>query len=125
MVEVYNKAIIATEQARSAPAFRALTNAATAVCGKCPVNISLAKASELPGKPASAALFRISTTCRWDNPAWHIDVASPTGGKCHTDKEEKPSMIVELPERKSLTGCIIRKTDGNESRMKKRYRLHQ
>ena len=119
MVEVYNKAIIATEQARSVPAFRALTNAATTVCGKCPVNISLTKASELSGKPAKAALFRISTTCRWDNPAWHIDITSPTGGKCHTDKEEKPSMIVELPERKSLTGCIIRKMDGNEDRMKK------
>jgi hypothetical protein len=28
-------------------------------------------------------------------------------------------MIVELPERKSLTGCIIRKSDGSEHRMKK------
>ena len=28
-------------------------------------------------------------------------------------------MVVELPQRESLTGCIIRKTDGNEGRMTK------
>ena len=119
MVAAYNKAIIAAEQARSAPAFRSITEAAVKVAGKCPVNIELKAAKELPGKVAKAAMFRISTTSNYDAPAWHADITTPTGGKCHTAKEEKPYMIVELPERKSLTGCIIRKTDGNEGRMKK------
>ena len=119
MVAAYNKAIIAAEQARSAPAFQSITEAAVKVAGKCPVNIELKAAKELPGKVAKAAMFRISTTCSYDTPAWHANVITPTGGKCHTGKEEKPHMIVELPERKSLTGCIIRKTDGSEHRMKK------
>lgn len=119
MAQAYNKAIIAAEQARSAPAFRSITEAAVKAGNECPVNIPLKAAQQLPGKPAQAALFRISTTAQWDSPAWHINVTTPTGGKCHTSKEEKPHMIVELPERKSLTGCIIRKTDGNEGRMKK------
>ncbi len=119
MVAAYNKAIIAAEQARSASAFRSITEAAVKVAGKCPVNIELKASKELPGKVAEAAMFRISTTSNYDSPAWHADITAPTGGKCHTAKEEKPYMIVELPERKSLTGCIIRKTDGNEGRMKK------
>lgn len=119
MTAAYNKAIIAAEQARSAPAFKSLTEAAVKATGKCTVNIPLKAAKELPGKPAAAALFRISTTSSYDSPAWHINITTPTGGKCHTAKEEKPHFIVELPERKSLTGCIIRKTDGNEHRMKK------
>lgn len=119
MVAAYNKAIIAAEQARSAPAFRSITEAAVKVAGKSPVNTELKSAKELSGKVASAAMFRISTTSSYDSPAWHADIATPTGGKCHTAKEEKPHMIVELPGRRSLTGCIIRKTDGNEHRMKK------
>lgn len=119
MAAAYGKAIIAAEQARSAPAFVAISQAATNVVGQCPVNITLKAAKDLTGKPAQAAMFRISTTSQWDTPAWHINIATPTGGSCHTAKEEKPHMIVELPERKSLTGCIIRKRDGNEGRMKK------
>lgn len=119
MTAAYSKAIIAAEQARSAPAFKSLTEAAQKVCGKCPVDIALKGAAELPGKPAEAAMFRISTTSQYDAPAWHINITTPTGGKCHTAKEEKPHMIVELPKRESLTGCIIRKTDGNEGRMTK------
>lgn len=119
MTAAYNKAIIAAEQARSAPAFKSLTEAAQKVCGKCPVDIALKGAAELPGKPAKAAMFRISTTCQYDTPAWHINITTPKGGKCHTAKEEKPHMIVELPKRESLTGCIIRKTDGSEHRMTK------
>lgn len=119
MLAAYNKAIIAAEQARSAPAFRSITEAATHVAGKCPVNVALKAADSLPGKVTKAAMFRISTTCSYDSPAWHANIATPTGGKCHTAKEEKPHMVVELPGRCSLTGCIIRKTDGNEHRMKK------
>ncbi len=119
MAQAYNKAIIAAEQARSAPAFQSITEAAVKAGGKCPVNITLKNATALSGKPAKAAMFRISTTSQWDNPAWHINITTPTGGKCHTSKEEKPHMIVELPERKSLTGCIVRKTDGSEERMRK------
>ncbi len=112
----YDKAIIAAEQARSATAFRALTEAATKVCGKCTLNIPLK--STVPGKPLEAAMFRISSTCQWDAPQWHANITTPTGAKCHTAKESKPNFVVELPKRRFVSGCIIRKMDGNEGRMK-------
>lgn len=113
--KAYGKAIVAAEQARSATAFRSLTAAAEKVCGKCPVNIALK--STVPGKPLPAAMFRISSTSQWDTPSWHAAVTTPTGGKCHTGKEDKPSFVVELPEHRYISGCIIRKVDGNEARM--------
>lgn len=115
LTAAYNKAIIAAEQARSAPAFRALTEAATKVCGPCTVNIPLK--SKVEGKPLPAAMFRISSTCNWDAPQWHANITTPTGGKCHTNKEEKPNFVVELPKTRFITGCVIRKQDGNENRM--------
>ncbi|MBR5895949.1 MAG: hypothetical protein IKZ13_10445 [Akkermansia sp.] len=117
MAEAYNKAIVAAEQARSAPAFRSLTEAAVKLAGPCPVNTTLK--SSVPGKPVQAAMFRISTSCQWDTPAWHINITTPTGGKCHTGKEEQPYMVVELPQHQYVSGTVIRKTDGNEWRMKK------
>ncbi len=115
LAAAYNKAIVAAEQARSAPAFSALTEAATKVCGPCTVNIPLK--STVPGKPLPAAMFRISTTSNWDSPQWHANITTPTGGKSHTNKEAKPNFVVELPKHRFVSGCIIRKTDGNEWRM--------
>lgn len=117
--QAYGKAIVAAEKARSAPAFRSLTSAAAAVCGTCPINTPLKSATALPGKPTQAAMLRLSTSCQWDNPAWHLSVTTPTGGQCHTDKEARPAFVVELPAPQYLTGCIIRKVDGNEGRMQK------
>lgn len=117
MQEAYAKAIVAAESARSAPAFKSLTEAAVAMGGKCTVNIPI-KAEPL-GKLAKGELFRISSTSRYDTPVWHINIMTPTGGKCHTEKEEKPNMVVELSDKMALAGCIIRKTDGSEHRMKK------
>ncbi len=116
LTATYNKGIFATEQARSASAFQALTNAAQASCGPCPINIKLK--SNMAGKPLEAAMFRISTTCSYDSPIWHRNITTPTGGKCHTAKEKAPHMVVELPKRQFVSGCIIRKMDGNEHRMK-------
>lgn len=117
MVAAYNKAIIAAEQARSAPAFRSLTEAAVKLVG--PWKNPVALKSSIPGKVQTAAMFRISSTCNWDTPVRHIDITTPTGGKCHTAKEEKPYMIVELPAHGYVSGAVVRKTDGNEMRMKK------
>ena len=119
MLAAYNKAIIAAEQARSAPAFQALTQGALAL-GKPDFKAApLQKAGALQGKPATAALFRISSSPGYDSPALHAGVMTPAGGKCHTAKEQTPTFIVELEKHGFATGCIIRKTDGNEGRMKK------
>lgn len=115
--EAYNKAIVAAEEARSAAAFVALTQAASKVCGPCNINIPLK--STVPGKPIEAAMFRSSSTSQWDTPRFHANITTPKGGKCHTGKEATPNFVVELPKRRFVSGCIIRKTDGNEGRMKK------
>lgn len=119
MQEAYGKAIIAAEQARSASAFQALSAAAAKTCGACPSKYVLAQPAGIKGKAAQAALFRISTTSQWDTPIFHQSICTAQGGKCHTAREEKPSFIIELPGRASLTGCVVRKVDGFESRMKK------
>lgn len=119
MAAAYSKAIVAAEQARSAPAFQALTQGALAL-GKPDYKADpLLKQGEMQGKPAGASLFRISTTSNWDSPMLHLGVTTPEGGKCHTAKEKNPNFIVELEKPGFTTGCIIRKTNGNEGRMKK------
>lgn len=119
MVEAYGKAIVAAEQARSAPAFQALTKGALALDKSGYKAPPLEKASELQGAPAAAAMIRISSSCPYDTPCYHAGMVLPSGGKCHTAKEEKPTFIVELAQHQFPSGCIIRKTDGNEDRMKK------
>ncbi len=119
MREAYGKAIAAAEQARSSAAFLSLTKAAEAVCGDCGVASPVVGAQHLPGKPAEAALFRPSTTSTWDAPAYHHRVTTLEGGRCHSDKENRPFFIVELRKPGRLAGCLIRKADGNEYRMTK------
>lgn len=115
--DAYNKAIFAAEQARSASAFQTLIAAATQSCGPCTVNIPLT--STVPGTPLQVAMFRISSTSQWDTPCLHGNLTTPTGGKCHSNKEAAPHMVVELPTKRFVSGCIIRKADGHEYRMKK------
>ena len=119
MAAAYNKAIVAAEQARSGPAFKALTQGALAL-GKPDYKAApLEKVGELAGKPAEAALVRISTTSNYDTPMLHDGMTTLEGGKSHTNKEKMPSYTVELQKHAHTTGCIIRKTSGNEWRMKK------
>ena len=119
MAEAYKKAIVAAEQARSGPAFMALTKGALALSTPDYKADPLQKMGEMQGKPAKAALFRISTTSNYDTPVLHAGIMTTEGGKCHTGKEKMPSFIVELQKPGHTTGCIIRKTNGNEWRMKK------
>ena len=119
MADAYKKAIVAAEQARSGPAFMALTQGALALSTPDYKAAPLRKMAELSGTPAKCSLFRISTTSRYDSPELHAGIMSAAGGKCHTDKEKMPTFIVELEQPGHTTGCIIQKTDGNEGRMKK------
>lgn len=118
MQEAYSKAIVAAEQARSAPAFKTLVDAALKAAGAIPPAGKLSLADKPAGSPAPCALFRSSSSCQWDTPAAHAAVMTLAGGKCHSDKEKAPSFIVELEKPGELAGCIIRKS-GNTERMKK------
>ena len=119
MMTAYGKAIVAAEQARSAPAFQALTQGALALAGKAYEPVSLQRAGELQGSPLKAEMIRISSTCSYDTPVRHAGITTPGGGMCHTASEQTPTFVVELAETGFPSGCIIRKTDGNEHRMKK------
>lgn len=118
MQEAYAKAIVAAEQARSAPAFKALVAAALKATGPIAPAGKLKLAATPGGAPAKAALFRASSSCQWDPAASHAALMTLDGGKCHSDKEKAPHFIVEIEKAGELSGCIIRKSDGNESRMK-------
>ena len=119
MMGAYGKAIVAAEQARSATAFQALTKGAWSYAKSEYKPVALQSKNELQGKPAKGALFRISTSCDHDTPAFHAAIMTPDGGRCHTDKEARPTFVVELENEAYATGCIIRKTDGSPERMKK------
>jgi hypothetical protein len=80
---------------------------------------ALQKRGTLQGQVATGSLFRMSTSSSYDSPVLHAGIMTEAGGKCHTSSEKSPHFIVELAEPGFTTGCIIRKTDGNESRMKK------
>lgn len=119
MQAAYSKAIVAAEQARSAPAFKTLVAAAIKAAAPIVPAGKLTMADTPGGAPAAAALFRSSSSCQWDTAAAHASLMTPAGGKCHSDKEKMPFFIVELEKSGELTGCIIRKSDGNEDRMKR------
>ncbi len=120
MRSCYNKAIFAAEQARSIPAFQMLSRAAVKAIGSEAANIELTLTGEMRGKPAPATgMFRISSTNQWDKPHTHRDIMTLKGGQCHTESEETPSFVVEVKEAGILTGCIIRKSNGSEGRMRK------
>lgn len=120
MAEAYGKAIIAAEQAKSVPAFRTLTQSAMAALK--PVNKEkgqLANPAAVPGKVAACSLFRLSSNDRIDTPVLHPALMTPQGGFCCTRRETKPTMIADLEQSATLTGCIIRKASFNQDRMKK------
>ena len=119
MLDAYNKAIVAAEQARSAPAFQALTQGALALAGPGAPEPPLEKPAELSGAPAKAAMIRISSTCSYDAPVRHAAIVTPAGGDSHTNKEQTPSFIVELESAGFTTGCVIRKRPNNQQRMKR------
>lgn len=119
MLAAYNKAIVAAEQARSAPAFQALTQGALALAKPDFKAAPLQRMGELTGRPAEGAMMRISSSCGHDTPMLHARMMTPEGGKSHTDSEKLPSFIVELAQHGFTTGCIIRKSDGSEYRMKR------
>jgi len=119
MQAAYSKAIVAAEQARSAPAFKTLVAAALKAGGPAVSAGKLALKDTPSGAPAEPALFRSSSSCQWDTPAAHGSLMTLAGGKCHSDKEKSPAFIVELEKSGELSGCIIRKSNGFESRMKR------
>ncbi len=120
MLASYNKAILAAEQARSIPAFQMLVDAAEKAFGVFPERNKLENADKLRGKPAPATgLIRICSTNQWDKPYAHRNLMTLEGGYCHSGSEQKPDYVVELEKPATLTGCIIRKANGSEDRMKK------
>lgn len=119
MKGAYNKAILAAEQARSATAFRILSQAAAPLLEADTPRTEVTQPAEIRGELAEHELFRISSTTEWDIAAEHINIMTPQGGKCHTAEEEAPHFIVQVNAPGYLTGCVIRKFDGNEDRMAK------
>ncbi len=120
MSEAYGKAIVAAENARSLSAVRSVSEAAKAYQRK-EYNAPAKSELDLPkGKLVSdKGYLRLSTSSGWDSPCDHLNVLTLGGGAFHTDNEEKPSVIVELPEGVDVSGVLVVKNHGNEWRTKK------
>lgn len=115
---VYGKAIIAAEQARSLPAFTALSDLIADLKldrGNDPDR----KIPAQSGKLLSAGgLLRLSSTSGWDTPWIHRKVIAGGDGSFHTDKEDAPYAIVQLPETADISSILIVKNGSNQNRSK-------
>ncbi len=117
--EAYGKAIIAAEEARSLSAARSISEAAKQFRqpspGPAPHELKCPEGELVSDK----GYLRLSTTSSWDKPCDHLGVLTREGGMFHTAEEEKPTVIVELPEKVDLSGLLLVKNQGNEWRVNK------
>ena len=119
MKEAYSKALMAAEAARSPQAYKALCAAAKKVCPPADAP-RISRPAELTGKPVPPnGLLRCSSTSQWDKPWTHLDVLTEKGGQTHTASEKAPEFVAQLDGNYLLSGCVIRKTNGAEERMRK------
>lgn len=114
------KAVISAENARSVLAFQTISDVADKLvapqgAGKQPSQMGQMRGTLVP----PTGLVRVSTTSNWDSPLQHRGILTPAGGHFHTAAENRPNVIVELAEGGELTGCLVRKVDGYEGRMKR------
>lgn len=117
MKEAYGKAILATEAARSAPAFQALSKTAAPLAPAAPAPLKL---DLPPGKIVSQNAIIYASSSAWDEPLAHRGVLSESGGTIHTKDEATPSITVEVPGGvANLGGVLLVKTDGNQHRLKR------
>lgn len=113
--EGYTQAILASEAARSTPAFQALSASANTVAPEPPPPLKL----DLPAGTIVSSRGHIrASSSAWDDPLSHLQVLGETGGRIHTKDEANPWLIVELPQNVTLGGVLMVKTDGNQERLK-------
>lgn len=118
--EAYGKAVIAAETSRSVDAVRAITKVGEKFKHAPDASIAEADLDCPPGVLVSPnGYMRLSSTCNWDSPISHLDVLTKQGGSFHTDKQDKPAVIVELENGVNLTGLLLVKNGDNQQRMKK------
>lgn len=118
MAQAYRKAILAAEKARSIPAFQTLTAAAAAMS---PGEKRDTVKATLPGTLVSdqGAMRFSSNSGAYDKPETHGGLLTRQGGSYHSEREKTVEAVVALPKTEDISGVIVRKTDGNEWRMKR------
>ncbi len=114
--ESYEKAIAAACSAKSVPAFQTLGKAALQFARKEP---GPGKLDVPPGKLVSSEGMLWPSTRKWCSVLDFYNVLNESGGVVHTDREETPSVVVELPRTVDVSGILIVKNNGNEGRVKK------
>lgn len=118
MVRAYRQAILAAEKARSIPAFQTLT---AAVAHLAPSEKESIVSAKMPGTLVSdkGALRFSSNSGAYDKPETHGGILTPQGGSYHSDRQTTVEIVVALPKSEEISGVVVRKTNGNEYRMKK------
>lgn len=118
MAQAYRQAILAAEKARSIPAFQTLTAAAAHLV---PGERKTIVQTRMPGTLVSdKGALRFSSNARaYDKPETHGGILTPQGGSYHSEQQKTVEVVVALPKGEEISGVVVRKTDGNEHRMKK------
>lgn len=115
--DAYKKAILASEKARSLPAFNALSKASSAF-QKPEKGPDPGKLECPSGTLASEGGLLMPSSSAWDRPWDHASVLTKKGGFFRTNDEEKPNVIVELPSTVRMSGLLLVKSHGNQERIK-------
>ncbi len=79
----------------------------------------LPKWEPFPGKLVSQGGLLYTSSSAHDDPTSHWGVLEPTGGRFHTNNEENPWAVVEMPKTAYITGVVAISTSGQNVR-----RLH-
>lgn len=111
--KAYSKSILAIEKAHSVKAFQSITAAAVKAMGASKRAAKLTHEGTIPGVSIEGeCLLLLSSNGYYDTPWHHGEIVSPRGGYGCTNGEKAPWATVEMPGKKELTGCIIRKANN-------------
>ena len=114
---IYGKAVVAAEKAHSLTAFAALSELLSHL--KLDEGYDPKKTLTLPAGQrlvSEHGLLMPSSTSSWDRPCAHAKVLRDADGAFHTDSEETPFAVVELPKSEPVSTVMIVKNSGNEGR---------
>lgn len=114
--KVWDRLLIAAEEARAVEAFHAASDAAAPLLKTEPA-LKLARPEGLTLVSGDALLYT-SSTCGWDQPTAHRNVLRERGGVFHTADETDPFAVVQLRAAVPLTGVLLVNTPGNQGRQR-------
>ena len=111
------KMLVAVEKAHSIDAFQSIARKAVQLCKPQPDRVDITRKPRGILVSSNGALY--ASSYAWDDPVNHLNVLNETGGIIHTEKEQTPAIVVQLPAEVPLSGILLVKNSGNQWRLKR------